>query len=171
MNQQQKKYLDNRIQTLRKDFWRRIDNVSVHDERKTLFESSGRKMWKEYEGIVSKLDKRELAVRLVGILKLFTYDGEYDGHDLVGEISDKGIDAVICDCLEVDDFIKGWNERTKKARLALNQKKKDAMNELDRAVMDLRDKVNLGDAEEALAMLKEFSDEWEKTVSTLESGK
>lgn len=149
---------------MRNEFRGRIDKLT--EGSKDFLEQYEKKLLKDYERIVSNLDKKELVSRLVTLAEGKLNAGDYSYNWLMNDSTDS---RNLWEAMDIDGFFRAhkiaYDDCCKKFR----SKRESMRKELDAAVMKLRDQINLGAAEEALKMLSDFQNKWEKAISALEA--
>lgn len=165
MNQQQIRYLDKRITEMADKIIAKIKKTHEEECPKEI-EKFCAAMKSEYKALLNKLDKNELVIRLLTFLTSFTENRySFRGGNLVNIEHSAYLSCVNT---EVILEIKGWvgkkNQEFIKLGEQLVSKRDKLLRKLDSDVSNIRDQINLGDAQEALDTMNRFADKWEKAI-------
>ena len=172
MNQRQIRYLDNRIQEEKNRFWNAITAKYRKLKEKTLT-GMVEDFQKGYTGLLMSLSKEGIAKRFLEVFmnacRHYNDYGSFERHGILD--LDGSNDVRVKDPLGVFDingFIPEWNRRAAELEKKLEADQQQEYDRLSTEVCRLRDRINLGDAEEATKSLEEFVSKWTKIIEEAE---
>lgn len=166
MNQKQIKYLDGRITDEAKAIRKRLDH-DFNKRKEALFNELAVKQNEEYRKMLEPLSKEQLASRMLCLFRE-SRDKYYDSRDYTARDKFSNLDTSVClkrrDLFEFDRFLDIFDEMAVQEFSILYKDYNEFIGRLNTEVYHLRDRINLGEASDAIESLDAFIDRWNKIV-------
>jgi hypothetical protein len=166
MNQKQIKYLDGRITDEAKAIREKLDH-DFNERKEKLFNELAVKQDEEYGKMLESLSKEQLTDRM---LRLFRESRikYYDTRDYTAKDNFSNLDTSACfkrqALFEFGSFLDDFDKTAVQKFSILYKDYNEFIDKLNVEVNRLRDRINIGEASDAIESLDAFIDRWNKIV-------